>query len=76
MLTIQHNSKVTLSFNCFIMQVLSIVCLSRVLLSVEFDDLFKVRKNFIYERARFNCRNQQSETPEQYIIVLHKLAKN
>ena len=43
----------------------------------KFDDFFKVRKNVIYERARFNRRNQlQGETAEQYIMVLYDLAEN
>ena len=37
----------------------------------KFDDFFKVRKNIIYERARFNQRLQQEdETAEQYITSL------
>ena len=41
------------------------------------DDFFKVRKNVIYECARFNRRNQlQGETAEQYIMVLYKLVEN
>ena len=36
-----------------------------------FDAYFKVRKSVIYERARFNRKNQQSaETAEQYIMAL------
>ena len=43
----------------------------------KFDDYFKVRKNIIYERARFNRRNQQSgETAEHYIVGLYKLAEH
>ena len=43
----------------------------------KFDSFFKVRKNVIYERARFNKRNQQSgETAERYIMVLYDLAEN
>ena len=43
----------------------------------KFDAYFQVRKNVIYERARFNRRNQQSgETAEQYIMALYALAKN
>lgn len=39
------------------------------------DTFFKARRNVIFERARFNRRNQQSkETAEQYIMVLHDLA--
>ena len=41
------------------------------------DEFFQVRKNVIYERARFNRRNQQSgETSEQYIMALYSLAEN
>lgn len=29
----------------------------------KFDELFKVRTNVIYERARFNCRNQNDGEP-------------
>ena len=43
----------------------------------KFDEYFKVRKNVIYERARFNKRNQQSgESAKQYIMALYKLAEN
>ena len=43
----------------------------------KFDSFFKVRKNVIYERARFNRRSQQSgETVEQYIMALYDLAEN
>ena len=39
------------------------------------DGFFKVRKNVIFERARFNRRNQQQgDSAEQYIIVLYELA--
>ena len=38
---------------------------------------FKVRKNVIFERERFNRRNQQQgESAEQYIIVLYELAED
>jgi len=38
------------------------------------DDYFKVRKNVIFERARFNRRNQLSEeTAEEYITALFHL---
>ena len=41
------------------------------------DEFFQVRKNVIYERARFNQRNQQSgETAEQYIMALYDLAQH
>ena len=43
----------------------------------KFDEFFKIRKNVIFERARFNRRNQQDgETAEQYIMELYKLAEN
>ena len=38
------------------------------------DAFYKVRTNVIYERARFNRRNQQQgESIDQYITVLHRL---
>ena len=41
----------------------------------KFDTCFQVRKNVIFERARFNCQNQlEGETAEQYIAVLYNLA--
>eukprot|EP00731_Ephydatia_muelleri_P009750 Em0005g336a len=41
------------------------------------DDFFKVRRNVIFERARFNRRSQlDGETVDQYIAVLHNLAEN
>ena len=43
----------------------------------KFDAFFKVRRNIISERARFNRRNQQSgETSEEFIMALHSLAEN
>ena len=43
----------------------------------KFDAFFQVRKNVIYERARFNRRNQQSgETAEEYIMALYKLVES
>ena len=37
----------------------------------KFDDCFQVRKNIIFERARFNQRTQgQTETTEQFITSL------
>ena len=40
------------------------------------DGFFKVRKNVIFERARFNRRNQlEGESAEQYIMELYKLAE-
>ena len=42
-----------------------------------FESFFKVRKNVIFERARFNRRNQApGETSEQYIMELYKLAED
>ena len=42
-----------------------------------FDSYFKVRKNLIFERARFNKRNQlPHETAEQFITEVHRLAEN
>ena len=41
----------------------------------KFDSFFNVRHNEIFERARFNRRNQQAdETAEQYIMALYDLA--
>ena len=41
----------------------------------KFDKFFKVRKNVIFERARFNQRSQgESETAEQFITSLYSLA--
>ena len=38
---------------------------------------FKVRRNVIFERARFNRRSQHDgETAEQYILELYRLAEN
>ena len=43
----------------------------------KFDAFFRVRRNVIFERARFNRRNQQpGETAEQYIMTLYSLAAN
>lgn len=43
----------------------------------KFNHFFKIRKNIIYECARFNHRNQlQGETAEQYIMALYALADN
>ena len=40
-----------------------------------FQDFFKVRRNVIFERARFNrCAQQDGETAEQYIMELYRLA--
>ena len=43
----------------------------------KFDEFFKVRKNVIFERARFNQRSQgESETAEQFITSLYSLAED
>ena len=43
----------------------------------KFDSFFQVRRNVIFERARFNRRNQlPAETSEQYIMALYSLAAN
>ena len=43
----------------------------------KFEEFFKVRRNVIFERARFNRRNQLSgESAEQYITTLYTLAAN
>lgn len=43
----------------------------------KFDAFFNVRKYIIFERARFNRRNQQArETAEQYIMDLYELSAN
>ena len=42
----------------------------------KFDEHFKVRKNVIYERARFNKRDQRDgELVEEYITVLYELVE-
>ena len=42
----------------------------------KFDEYFKVMRNVIFERARFNRRNQQpGESTEDYITSLHQLAQ-
>ena len=42
-----------------------------------FDKHFGVRKNVVYEWARFNTHQQQHrERGEQYILVLYKVAEN
>ena len=42
-----------------------------------FDTYFGVRKNVIFERAKFNSRNQRDgESVEQYVVDLHSLARN
>jgi hypothetical protein len=43
----------------------------------KFDEFFKVRRNVIFERARFNGRSQhEGETAEQYIMELYTLAEH
>ena len=43
----------------------------------KFDDFFKVRRNVIFERARFNRRSQMpGESVEQYIVELYNLAEH
>ena len=43
----------------------------------KFDGFFKVRHNVIFERARFNQRNQLAgEAAEKYIAELYRLAEN
>ena len=44
---------------------------------LKFDSFFKIRKNVIFERARFNRRKQlEGESAEQYITHLYHLAEN
>jgi len=41
----------------------------------KFDEFFKVRKNVVFKRARFNQRSQgEMETAEQFITSLYSLA--
>ena len=43
----------------------------------KFNEFFKVRKNTIFERARFNQRNQLAgESAEQYITTLYSLVES
>ena len=43
----------------------------------KFDAFFNVRRNVIFERARFDRRNQlDGETAEQYIMELYRLAES
>jgi len=43
----------------------------------KFDDFFKVRKNVIFERARFNKRSQlDGESAETFIMALYALAEH
>ena len=42
----------------------------------KFDAFFQVRKNVIFERAKFNRRNQkEGESAEQYITALYSLVE-
>ena len=42
----------------------------------KFNEFFKVRRNVIFERAKFNCQFQQSgESVEQFITELYILVK-
>ena len=42
-----------------------------------FEAYFRVKRNVIYERARFNSRNQlEGEPVEYYVPSLHSLARN
>ncbi len=43
----------------------------------KFDGFFKVRRNLIFERAKFNRRDQaEGESAEQYITCLYHLVEN
>ena len=42
----------------------------------KFDQCFLVRRNVIYERAKFNQRTQADETAEEFITSLHCLAEH
>ena len=43
----------------------------------KFDEFFQIRHNVIFERARFNKRNQlPGESVKNYITVLHQLAES
>ena len=42
----------------------------------KFDEHFRVRRNTIYERARFNKRDQrESESAEEYVAALYELVE-
>ena len=42
----------------------------------KFEQFFQVRKNLIFERAKFNRRNQrENESTEEYLTVLHTMVK-
>ena len=42
----------------------------------KFDEFFKVRKNVIFEKARFNQHNEKGETAEEYIVELYRLSES
>ena len=43
----------------------------------KFDCFFRVRKNVMFERARFNCRSQgEGESAKEFITSLYQLVKN
>ena len=43
----------------------------------KFNGFFRVRRNFLFKRARFNRRNQlEGETLEQYIMELYRLSES
>ena len=43
----------------------------------KFDEFFGVRKNVIFERAKFNCRNQLlGESAGKYITALYHLVES
>ena len=48
-----------------------------VTIAGKFNAFFNVRRNIIFERARFNRRNHQSgESAEQYIMALYSFGAN
>ena len=54
---------------------MSAKCFATVL--AKFDGYFKVRRNVIFERARFNLRNQlPGESAETYIAELYRLIEH
>ena len=43
----------------------------------KFDEFFQVQKNVIFERAKFNRRNQrENESIEEYLTALYSLVKS
>ena len=43
----------------------------------KFDNYFKVKKNVIYKRARFNQRSQlMDESADHFLTEIHRLAEN